>query len=423
MFGFNLNKLKIESRFSFLYVFSISLIVLIGLLTLLVFQINNPNTALVFIDSLTLLNIQELLAYNTLILVLFVLYILVLITSLFAFFMLRKTIIKPIKNINEILNLVSKGEIVNVSISNKSNDEISEIKQSIQNTVKGIKLKSEAIKTMSSGNFELEIAQQSKKDKLGKALLEMRNNLLNKKTVEENKLSELELQIQNLKKQITIPSNTNQVSSSDIKNPLHSIQLISAWISKEMSEAKSIENKKQYSMLQSRIQQIEFLIGSIIKYNASSNSNNIKELVSTKQIVIDVLKRLDPMKNFSIYHDDTLPKITANYKEITDIFTELICNSIRYNQSEKAEINITYKTENQNYIFCVSDNGPGISQEIKNKFLDTIEPKNKNENGEKSGLYLTKKAIEENGGKMCLDSEENNGTKIYFTWEIPMLKS
>ncbi|HOE38056.1 MAG TPA: PAS domain S-box protein [Bacteroidales bacterium] len=105
--------------------------------------------------------------------------------------------------------------------------------------------------------------------------------------------------------------------------------------------------------------------------------------------------------------------------KIKQVFTNLISNALKYTESGKVEFG--YKEINVSEIeFYVSDTGVGICQEnIENIFNRFTQIDNKLTNKTKGagiGLSICKAYSELLGGKITVESVENEGTTFYFTF-------
>lgn len=119
--------------------------------------------------------------------------------------------------------------------------------------------------------------------------------------------------------------------------------------------------------------------------------------------------------NFS----ENFPSIMADESRIEQVISNLISNSIKY--SEKGEISISGRSKKDVIIFCVSDEGEGIApQDIPYVFdrfyrsADALRTKK----GAGLGLYLAKAIIEAHNGKIWIDTEHGNGSRICFSLPI-----
>ncbi|MES2379392.1 MAG: ATP-binding protein [Bacteroidota bacterium] len=373
------------------------------------------------IDASREIQLEKYESYRTLRFALLAMMVVVVMVAAISLLITNETIVNPVRQVSEVLNVMGKGDIVKFEVTTRRKDEIGDMIESAQNLSLGMKNKADVAYAIGKGNYEIEVPLQGKNDKLGKALLEMRDNLLQSKKTEEKNLRELELYTKNLEKKNKELDQFAYVTSHDLKSPLRGINNLAEWIEEDMGDTMSIESKKYFLMLRGRVHRMESLINSLLKYSRAGRSSNELELVSSKQILLEVLKRIAPSPRFAIYHDDALPTLYANYKEIEDVFFELLSNAVRYNFSAEPVINITYKIEKPFYVFCVADNGSGISPEYHKKIFtifQTLETRDKIESMG-AGLAIVSKIVEENGGYVWVESDEGLGAKFYFKWPIP----
>jgi PAS domain S-box-containing protein len=120
--------------------------------------------------------------------------------------------------------------------------------------------------------------------------------------------------------------------------------------------------------------------------------------------------------------NDPLPTVEADEKLNVQLFQNLIGNAIKYRGSEPPAIHISVKREKNRYLFSVSDNGIGINPEHLNKIFTIFQRLHTHEEYEGTGigLAISKKIVEDQGGKIWAESQPGNGTTFYFT--IPVIK-
>ena len=86
---------------------------------------------------------------------------------------------------------------------------------------------------------------------------------------------------------------------------------------------------------------------------------------------------------------------------------------------DEGEISISVHKVGNDIIMKIKDNGVGMSEDILSKLFkieEKITSKGTNgENGTGLGLILCKEFVNKNGGEIWAESEENNGSKFYFT--------
>lgn len=98
------------------------------------------------------------------------------------------------------------------------------------------------------------------------------------------------------------------------------------------------------------------------------------------------------------------------------ILVNLISNSIKFcNPKVPAKVNIKITFDKVFVYLWVKDNGIGMNmKDPNNKMYTLFNRKNNNVKGHGVGLFMIKKILDYNKGKIEIKSEPNNGTEIYI---------
>lgn len=115
-----------------------------------------------------------------------------------------------------------------------------------------------------------------------------------------------------------------------------------------------------------------------------------------------------------------MPVIYADSSRLGEVFTNLVTNAVKYNDSENkwVEIGFDESKEDQPTVFYVRDNGIGIDKNYQRKIFQIFRRLHgRDDYGGSSGAGLTivKKIIQRHGGKIWIESEPGAGTTFYFT--------
>lgn len=121
------------------------------------------------------------------------------------------------------------------------------------------------------------------------------------------------------------------------------------------------------------------------------------------------------------YYKSNFPLIVVCDKDKTyQIFMNLISNAIKY--TPYGEVSIYHKIEKGMLRTFVKDTGVGISEEDRkklfNKFSRIYNDRTKDVFGTGLGLWITKQLVEKMGGKISVDSIENQGSQ--FIVSLPL---
>lgn len=108
--------------------------------------------------------------------------------------------------------------------------------------------------------------------------------------------------------------------------------------------------------------------------------------------------------------------VFADKSQIKQILVNIILNSIEAVE-ESGEIHINILEKGNKGVIEIIDNGCGIEEEYKAKIFQpffTLKP-----HGTGIGLAVTSKLVEENKGKLIIDSQLGKGTKVTVALPIP----
>lgn len=111
--------------------------------------------------------------------------IMIIIVVLLAGFYLSNSIIVPVMKLKNYIRLIGKGEIPEIDVIVKDNA-VGQMTEAVKSLVGSVERTAQFANKIGDGNFESEFQPLSKKDKLGNALIQMRDSL--KKADQENKL-------------------------------------------------------------------------------------------------------------------------------------------------------------------------------------------------------------------------------------------
>jgi len=120
-------------------------------------------------------------------------------------------------------------------------------------------------------------------------------------------------------------------------------------------------------------------------------------------------------------YDKNLPIINADPNIVHIIFQNLLSNAVKY-IPRGGRVRLLIKKQKSDVLIKVSDTGYGIPKaqqsQIFTKFFQADNIREKGLGGNGLGLYIVKSVLEQSGGKIWFESEENKGSTFYVT--IPL---
>ena len=150
---------------------------------------------------------------------------------------------------------------------------------------------------------------------------------------------------------------------------------------------------------------------------------SMKDVVATVVTATESLANEKKLMLRSIV-PEKLPTGEGDERRITQVLLNLVGNAIKF--TEVGEIEVRASSEGAYFRLSVSDTGPGIPAEerdrIFNEFhqLDTSTTRTKGGTG--LGLAISKKIVEMHGGRIWVESEVGHGSTFRFTLPVRLRK-
>lgn len=209
------------------------------------------------------------------------------------------------------------------------------------------------------------------------------------------------------------------IVSHDLKSPLSSVIMMLELIKNDPHVVANQEVKENIDMVYQASGRLSEMIMALLEYSTTSLSQQTIESTDVHLMVEQLVSLLFPPKNIQIQILNQLPVIQTKKVKLEQVFQNLISNAIKYNDKPQGLIQIGFAEKEGFYEFFVKDNGPGIADEDKNRIFKLFEITNNQSQRDSStgiGLNLLKIIVEEQGGKIWVESTKGEGSVFYFQW-------
>ncbi|MTJ13542.1 GAF domain-containing protein [Anabaena sp. UHCC 0187] len=249
------------------------------------------------------------------------------------------------------------------------------------------------------------------------AALELRNSIIG---VILRKVDELELLNRDLERSNNELDSFAYIASHDLKEPLRGIHNYSNFLIEDYGETLNEDGQSKLRTLIRLTQRMEDLIDSLLHFARLGRIDLSMQQTDLNKILhnsIDLLSPRIEQEKIEIRIPKSLPKISCDRIQMSEVFNNLIANAIKYNDKDKKWIEIGYIKDSNPLQFYIKDNGIGI----KNKHFDTIfrifkrlHGPNKYGGGTGAGLTIVQKIVQKHGGKIWVESTYGEGSTFYF---------
>ncbi len=239
------------------------------------------------------------------------------------------------------------------------------------------------------------------------------------------KLKELALSNNNLVETNQLVKKRNQeldrftyVVSHDLKAPLRAISNLSTWIEEDLEGELEEDTKDNLILLRNRVQRMNNFIDGLLEYSRAGKVKAAKSTVDVSQLLSEIIDSLAPSSAFTISIDDKMPLLHTEAILLQQVFSNLISNAIKHHDRDRGNVKISVEEREPYYLFSVADNGGGIAAEHQEKIFEIFQTLRGKDATDSTGIGLSivKKIVENQGGKIWLESELGMGSTFFFTW-------
>ncbi len=214
-------------------------------------------------------------------------------------------------------------------------------------------------------------------------------------------------------------------TSHDLRSPLNNLDALIRHLEESHSDPDTVA--QLVPILQDSILRLRNKIDELSVIGKRREEEHRTSTVYFQTIYEDVLKdlELEISASGAVLSADfsRLPIIEFSRKNVRSLLQNFISNALKYIHPErKPIINVSTKpVEEGTVLLMVEDNGLGVKEQEKERIFDMYTRFHTQVEGTGVGLGIVKKIVNNNGGKIEVESEPGLGSifKVYLKAEIP----
>ncbi len=211
------------------------------------------------------------------------------------------------------------------------------------------------------------------------------------------------------------------VISHDLKTPLRAIRNLSEWIAEDLASGDLDAVRQHTELLRSRSQRMQQLIDAVLSYSRAGRNPLPPERTDLGELIHEIRLDLDPQQAVELNVPEELPCLTTQGTWLRQVFSNLISNALKYGPEGQTRIDISAEEAPEGWRFAVTDNGPGIPEDDRQRvfeMFETLDAPNGYENTG-IGLAIVQKLVRQQGGQIEAAAGPDGGASFQFTWPTP----
>ncbi len=257
----------------------------------------------------------------------------------------------------------------------------------------------------------------------GHIFLVIASYMLYKAIVEAGLKNPFDLLFKNLNDAVKSRDEFISLASHELKTPLTPLKLQLQMFQRELQKKGSneISQERINKLIQStdfQLDRLNQLIDGMLDVSrlSSGHFELFRKKVDLSQLIRDIVLKHGPQINAvnSRLELKLLPlEAEVDAMRIEQVISNILLNALKYAPESTMEIGLDKTSEEQIKIW-ISDTGPGITKEYKERIFDRFEraAPNLSTGGLGLGLYISRQIIESHGGTLCVESEVSKGAKF-----------
>lgn len=210
------------------------------------------------------------------------------------------------------------------------------------------------------------------------------------------------------------------VASHDLQEPLRMVASYTQLLAKRYKGRLDSDADEFIAYAVDGSNRMQGMIQDLLAYSRAGSSGKALLGISTENALENALTNLRTTiaENGATVTHDSLPVITADKTQLTQVFQNLVGNAIKYRSAEVPHVHVSAaKNDGNIWIFSVRDNGLGIESQYFDRIFVLFQRLHGRDErtGTGIGLAICKKILERLGGRIWVESQLEKGSTFYFS--------
>lgn len=194
--------------------------------------------------------------------------------------------------------------------------------------------------------------------------------------------------------------------SHDVRASVRALLELPQWIAEDLEEAGiKVEGSVAQSidLMNRHTGRLDRMLVDLLTYSRIGRMQDVRQ-IDVADALAEVLETLQLPAGFTVTQDIDCGPLTLGERDILTLFTALLSNAVKHHDKDQGHIVVTAHQRGGLAVICVSDDGPGIDEDMHLRIfgaMTTLRPRDEVE-GSGMGLANVRKIAEIYGGEACV---------------------
>ena len=213
------------------------------------------------------------------------------------------------------------------------------------------------------------------------------------------------------------------VASHDLQEPLRKVASFSQLLQRRYAGKLDARADQYIEFAVDGAKRMQALINDLLAYSRVGRSDREPALVSSDAALTQARANLAEQieETGATIETGHLPLVLAELPLLIAVFQNLLSNALKFSGGKPPRVVVTVRRDEPFWLFSFSDNGIGIEPEYAERIFVIFQRLHERTAyaGTGIGLAMTRKIIENFGGRIWLDTAFTGGTRFCFTLPMP----
>jgi NO-binding membrane sensor protein with MHYT domain/signal transduction histidine kinase len=209
------------------------------------------------------------------------------------------------------------------------------------------------------------------------------------------------------------------VASHDLQEPLRMVASFTQLLARKYQGRLDADADEYIRYAVDGAQRMQILILDLLSYARLSMKSQTPQPIDAALLCASAINQLRQsiQEKDAVVTVDPLPTVLGYSTQLTQLFQNLIGNSLKYCNQSRPEVHVSATSAGEHWVFSVRDNGIGIEPQYFERIFQMFKRLHTREqySGTGIGLALCHKIVARHRGRIWVESQPGLGSNFQFT--------